>query len=316
MTGTGGASAVQANVTECEPLWAPDPSKEIIVGVVAAFLVTVTLPISFPATAGVKVTFNIAFCPGARISPAETPLVVNLASETLTFEMEKSELPALARLTLKTLLLSIVTFPKFRFAKLASRRKVAATPDPLILTVSGESGALLMTEIAPETFPMAFGENTTLNLDCLPAPIVIGSEIPLTENPCAATLACVMDRFELPVFDIATDWETVLPTATCPNLIEVGDIEAAAAVSGVFGFCWAELLVVLFRPVQPEIKSVPSTRRYRGRERTRLPPVFEVFRELAGSQQGTRPKPSVINETYYQKSILASPVLRYRLRTG
>src|ERR1700719_1575864 len=106
------------------------------------------------------------------------------------------------------------------------------------------------------------------------------------------------------MFDITTDWETVLPTATRSNLIEVGDIEAAAAVSGVFGFCWADVLVVLFRPVQPEIKSVPSTRRYRGRERTRLAPVFEVLRELAGSQQGTRLKQSVINETHYQKPIL------------
>jgi len=212
--------------------------------------------------------------------------VVNLASETLTFEIEKLEFPVLARVTLKTLLLSIVTFPKFRFAKLASRREVAATPDPLILTVSGESGALLMTEIAPETFPMAFGENSTLNLDCLPALIVIGNEIPLTENPCAATLACVMERFETPMFDITTDWETVLPTATCPNLIEVGDIEAAAVVGGVFWF-WAEVLAVLFRPVQPEVNSVPSSIRYTERERTRLAPVFELLRELAESQQGT-----------------------------
>jgi hypothetical protein len=192
----------------------------------------------------------------------------------------------LAMITPKTLLLSIVTFPKFIFAKLAFKREVAAMPDPLTMTVPGESEALLMTEIAPEIFPSAFGENTTLNVDCLPAPIVIGSEIPLTVNPCAATLACVMDRFELPVFDIATDWETVLPTATCPKLIEVGDIEAAAVVGGVFWF-WAEVLAVLFRPVQPEVKSVPSNIRYPERERTRLAPVFELLRELAESQQGT-----------------------------
>lgn len=175
--------AVQFNVTECEPGWAPAPDNEIVAGELAASLVTVTAPVALDAAAGVKVTLSAAVCPGVRICPVETPLAVNPAPEMLTFEMVTLELPALANVTPRRLLLPIVTFSKFKLVELAFRREVAGTPDPLTATVAGELEALLKTETAPETFPVAVGENTTLNVDCAPALTVMGSEIPLTVIP-------------------------------------------------------------------------------------------------------------------------------------
>ena len=68
--------AVQVRVTECETGCTPVPVSVIVAGELVALLVTVTLPGSDPALAGVKVTFNVAVAPAATIWPEETPLAV------------------------------------------------------------------------------------------------------------------------------------------------------------------------------------------------------------------------------------------------
>jgi hypothetical protein len=156
--------AVHSSVTECETDCTPAPEREIIAGELVALLAMVKLSVKFPAADGVKVTIRVAFCPGARISPVETPLVVNLASETFTLEMETVEFPALLSATLSVLLLPIATFPKFKLEELTFKSDVAATPDPLTATVAGELVALLMTETVPETLPVAVGENLISNV--------------------------------------------------------------------------------------------------------------------------------------------------------
>jgi len=93
---------VQFNVTECELALTPDPESEMMVGEFVASLAMVMIPVRFPAAAGAKATSNIAFCPGARIIPAETPLVVNPATELLTWEMDTLEFPALVIVIAKT----------------------------------------------------------------------------------------------------------------------------------------------------------------------------------------------------------------------
>ena len=175
--------AVQDKVAECELGWTPGPESEMTAGELLALLATVMLPAKFPATIGVKVTFNVEFCPGARIIPAETPLAVNSAPETLTLEMDTLEFPALVNVIPKTLLPPRTTFPKLKLAELELRREVAATPVPLTVTLAGEFEALLMTETAPEILPDTFGANTTFSVICFPAPIVIGSDMPVTANP-------------------------------------------------------------------------------------------------------------------------------------
>lgn len=108
-------------------------------------------------------------------------------------------------MTLNTLLFPIATFPKLKLDVLVVRSAVAAVPIPLKETVLGELETSLMTDTLPDKAPAAFGEKTTLNVDCFPAPIVRGSEIPVIVTPAAVVLACVTVRFDPPPFVIVTD---------------------------------------------------------------------------------------------------------------
>jgi len=287
---------VQDNVAECKLARTPDPESEMMVGEFVASLATMMLPVTVPATVGLKVTFNVVFCPGARIIPGETPLAVNPAPEILTLEIDTLEFPALVNVIPMTLLPPRTTLPKLRLAELAFRSEVAATPVPLTLTLAGDFEALLMTETAPEILPNCFGENTTFSVDCPPAPIVIGRDIPVTANPRVEILSCVTDRFDPPVFDTVIDCETTLPTATDPKLMDEGDT-AMAALPGVFCFCWPDGFVALVRPTQPEIESVPRASRPRASRRIRPATVFNEVREFADSQRNQRMIVFVINGT-------------------
>ena len=90
-----------------------------MVGEFGALLVTVTLPVTLPVEAGVKVAFSVAVCPEDRMVPVATPLALKPGPETLTFEIETPEPPALASVTGKLATASIVTLPKFSVDGLA-----------------------------------------------------------------------------------------------------------------------------------------------------------------------------------------------------
>lgn len=108
-------------------------------------------------------------------------------------------------MTLNALLFPTVTFPKFKLAPLIVRRAVAAIPVPLKETVLGELETSLVTETLPDKAPAVFGEKTTSNVDCFPAPITRGSEMPFTVTPAAVALAFVTVRSDPPLFDMVTD---------------------------------------------------------------------------------------------------------------
>ena len=196
---------VQDNVTECEVGWTPEPDRVIVTGEFLALLLAVMLAVIDPAVSGENVTFIVAFCPGARISPVDTPLVVNWLEEVLTLETITLEFPAFVRVTLKLPLPPMLTLPKFRLVGLALSREVAATPVALTLTEAAELDALLITETPPETLPVVFGENTTSKVDWLPECIVIGSDIPVIAKPETATLTWVTVRSDPPLFEMVTD---------------------------------------------------------------------------------------------------------------
>jgi len=115
------------------------------------------------------------------------------------------EFPAFVRVTADALLFPIATVPKLILEVLAARNAVAAIPMPLKETVLGELEISLITETLPARTPAAFGEKTTLNVACFPAPITKGSEIPVIVTPCAVVLACVTVRVDPPPFDMVTD---------------------------------------------------------------------------------------------------------------
>jgi hypothetical protein len=227
--------AVQDNVAECALALTPDPDTEMMAGELVAVLAMVMIPTRFPAAAGAKVASNVAFCPGARIIPAETPCVERPAAELLTVEMDRLEFPELVIVIPTTLLLPTATFPKVKLDPVTFHGEVLQTPVPLTMTVAGELAELLRKETVPEAIPAAVGENDQLIVDCLPAPIGIGSDKAVTVNPGAAILSSVTIRFDPSVFDTEIDWESALPTATDPKLIDGGDTEMAAGVPG--GFC-------------------------------------------------------------------------------
>ena len=231
-------------------------------GEFVALLATVTLPVKFPAASGEKVTSNVATCPGARIIPVETPLVVILVPVMPTLEIVTSEFPAFDSATLKVLLVPADTFPKLKLPAPALRSVVGATPVPLTVMLLGELDALLITETAPETAPAASGENTTLKLDWLPAAIVIGKEAPVIVTPLVAVPACVTVRSDPPPLDTVTDCETAPPTATDPKVIDPGDTEIVAT-AGAAGFCAADEFPLPVVPTQPEINRIPDNRRNR-----------------------------------------------------
>ncbi len=87
---------------------------------------TVTLPVTLPGAAGVKVTFRVAVCPGARIVPVGTPLGSKPAPEMLTFEIVTFELPEFVSVTARVLLAPVFMFPKLRLAGLALSNCVTA----------------------------------------------------------------------------------------------------------------------------------------------------------------------------------------------
>ena len=115
------------------------------------------------------------------------------------------EFPAFVRVTADALLFPIATVPKLILEALVVRNAVAAMPIPLKETVLGELEISLMTETLPARTPAAFGEKTTLNVACFPAPITKGNEIPVIVTPSAVVLACVTVRFDPPLFDMVTD---------------------------------------------------------------------------------------------------------------
>lgn len=200
---------VQDSDTECETageaVCAPSPRSEIAAGELVALLATVTLPDKLPAATGANMTSSVADCPGARIRPAGIPLTEKRAPETETFDTLTLELPAFVRMMLITLLFPIVTFPKFKLDVLEVSNAVAAIPIPLKETMLGELETLLVTETLPDNAPATFGENTTSNVNCFPASIVRGNEMPLIATPAAVVLAFVTIRFDAPPFDIVTD---------------------------------------------------------------------------------------------------------------
>ena len=110
--------ATQLNVAECETACTPVPDRVIVAGEFVTLLATVTLPVTLPAPAGVKVTLRLAVCPGVRICPVEIPLAANPAPPMLTLDMVTSEFPTSVNVTPKLLLPPMLTLEKLRLVAL------------------------------------------------------------------------------------------------------------------------------------------------------------------------------------------------------
>lgn len=160
---------------------------------------------------------------GVSISPEATPLALNAAPVTPTFEMVTLALPLLVSATLSELLLPTFTFPKLKLVVLNPNTLVEAMPVPLSGIDIGELGELLTSEIEPATAPAVVGAKTALNVAFLPAAIVNGALMPEILNPVPVTLTDEIVRLADPPFDTVIVCELLVPVETLPK----------AAVDGV-----------------------------------------------------------------------------------
>jgi hypothetical protein len=104
----------------------PVPDSVMESGEFVALLATDTLPVALPAAAGENVAVSVAVCPGARISPEETPVTLKPAPETETLDIVTLELPALVSVTFCVPLLDTLTLPKLSEDTLELSRSDAA----------------------------------------------------------------------------------------------------------------------------------------------------------------------------------------------
>lgn len=126
---------------------------------------------------------------GVRTVFAATPVSVKPAPVIAILEMVTLEFPLLVRVVLSGLLLPTFTVPKLKLAGLAPSSLVAVAADPVRGIVSGEAGALFVSEIEPLTAPEPEGVNTTEKVVLAPAAIVAGTVRPVMVKPEPETVA-------------------------------------------------------------------------------------------------------------------------------
>jgi hypothetical protein len=85
--------ALHDSETECAIDCVPVPESEILTGEFVASLVTVTLPETATADAGVNKTLSVAVCPAPILCPATTPVELNPAPVAPTDPTVTVELP-------------------------------------------------------------------------------------------------------------------------------------------------------------------------------------------------------------------------------
>ena len=140
------------------------PESVIVLGEPGAVLVTVTVPVSLPAVAGLKITLNVMLCPTTRVSGVPDPLSVNPAPLSAICDIVTFVLPEFFTVTLWVDDVPVLTFPKLRLEVLNESACNAATPVPLKAMAAEEFGALLTTVTLPLSVAADGGSNCTLKL--------------------------------------------------------------------------------------------------------------------------------------------------------
>jgi hypothetical protein len=214
--------ASQVSATVCGVVETPVPDTLIVAGEFVALLAILTLPLTVPAPVGANSAVTVTDWFGVSTSLVFTPLELNPAPVTPTFEIVTLEFPLFVNATLCELLLPTFTLPKLNVDVLSPSKCVAATPVPVMVIASGELGALLNNVTVPFTFPAPFGAKTALNVAVFPAPIVSGAVIPLVLNPFPLTVTDEIATDALPLFVRLIVCELFVPVTTLPNAALVG----------------------------------------------------------------------------------------------
>lgn len=119
--------AFQLSPTE----WAPVPVKPTETGEVVALLVRLTLALlTAPPTVGANVTVSVADCPGANTVPFVTPVPLNPAPATETFEIVRLAFPVFVSVKGCAMELFTYTLPKLSVVELGVSTPAGLLPPP------------------------------------------------------------------------------------------------------------------------------------------------------------------------------------------
>jgi hypothetical protein len=160
--------------------------------------------------------------PAAKVSPELMPFTVKPAPVTFTADIVTLEFPVFVKAAPKSLLLPRFTLPKLRLDVLKLSSCVPATPVPLSAIMSGELGALLVSETEPVTLPAALGVKTALNVTFDPVAIVVGALRPVMLKPVPVTVAREIMTLAEPLFVRLIVCELLLPVETFPKAAIAG----------------------------------------------------------------------------------------------
>jgi len=171
----------------------------MVLGEPVAVLVTVTVPLTFPAVVGAKMTLNVRVCAGLSVTGVPAPVRLNPAPLSVICDIVTFALPELVTVTVCVDDDPAFTFPKPKLDVLKESSCVAAIPVPLRERVAGEFGALLTMLTLPLTVPAEAGVNCTLKFDDWPGLRESGRARVLVLNPLPATLTWLIVNVPVPL---------------------------------------------------------------------------------------------------------------------
>jgi hypothetical protein len=185
-------------------------------------------PVNTIAAVGVNVIVKTADCWGARIMPAESPLVVTPAPVAVTLEMVMFEFPLLVRVEDSEVLLPTEIVLKFRLVGAAPSCTVDAPPVPDRAIVSDAGAPLVASVMDPFTAAVVVGVKIALKATLPPAGMVVAVDRPEIVNPAPGGVTFENVRVELPPFCSVMVCELLVPFTTVPKLTLAGIAEICA----------------------------------------------------------------------------------------
>jgi hypothetical protein len=233
----------------------PVPLSAIDSGEFCALLVIVAEPLTAPAAVGAKLTVNVVVVFAASVVGKLKPVTLNPAPVNVSCEIVTDAVPEFVSVTVWELLVPVVTLPKAMDA--GDAFSCDCIPVPVSAIESGEFGALLTTEMLPESLPEPVGANFAVTVVDWPAVNVIGVVIPEMLKPVPDTLTCDTVTLAVPLFFSVMVCELLLPTLTLPKFSLAGEAPSCACVpvplramvNGEFGPLFAIVMLPVAEPV-------------------------------------------------------------------
>ena len=176
----------------------PVPERVIVAGDPVALLVTVNVPFTLPAEAGLKLGAMVRVCEGESVTGVLAPFTPNPVPLGIICEIVTSEFPVFVMPTFSETDPAVATFPKPMLVLVNASVRMAATPVPLSANVLGEEGALLTIDRLPGTVPAAVGRYCTLSELVAPGFKDSGRVMPLALNPLPVAFTWLMVSIPVP----------------------------------------------------------------------------------------------------------------------